>query len=75
MQMCTYRGSLGVSIWGNEEVHGGIHNAVQSLAKINQLVQDLTNKVCNLFLGRARNLNGVCSSMLFKLTSLFYLST
>lgn len=40
-----YRGALGVTVWGNEEIHNGVSDAIYSLGTINNRIQSLTNKV------------------------------
>ncbi|XP_069970424.1 protein tweety isoform X2 [Penaeus vannamei] len=37
-------GALGVSIWGNEEVHEGMTEAIRSLDNINSMVHSLSNQ-------------------------------
>ncbi|KAB7496885.1 Protein tweety [Armadillidium nasatum] len=37
-------GALGVTVWGNEEVHNGMSEAIYSLGTINNMVHSLSNK-------------------------------
>lgn len=43
--MSWLRGALGVSVWGNEEVHEGVTQTVHSLNNINSMVHSLSNQV------------------------------
>ena len=44
------RGALGVSVWGNEEVHEGVTQMVHSLNNINSMVHSLSNQVKHFIL-------------------------
>lgn len=46
--MCFCRGALGVSVWGNEEVHEGVTRTIRSLDNINSMVHSLSNKVSHI---------------------------